>query len=141
MFLFEKLFVCFQRTIGITLVVLCEGEIAKVPPNLLHSMNILFDCVNIEEGIRPNVIDATVISGLMQALFVNIGQICISVQETSLNLFFHLVAKFSSESAFGLKLFVQLFADKKTIFQSFDSEVVEPKVPVTFLGKSAGVEH
>ena len=139
--LFEKFFVGFQRTIGIPFVVLCEGEIAKIPPDFLHSMNIFLDCVNIEEGIRPNVIDAAVISRLMQALFVNIGQICISVQEICLNLFFYLIAKFSSESAFGLKLFIQLFADEKTIFQSFDCEVVELKVSVAFLGKGAGVEH
>ena len=139
--LFEKFFVGFQRTIGISFVVLGKGEIAKVPPDFLHSMNILLDCVHIKEGIRPNVIDAGIISGLMKAFLVNVGQICISIQEAGLNLFFHLIAKFSSQSAFGLKLFIELFADKKTIFQCFDSEVVEPKVSVAFLGKSAGVEH
>ena len=77
----------------------------------------------------------------MQTFLVYVGYICISILETGLNSFFHLFTKFSSESAFRLELFIELFADKKTISQSFYCEVIEPKMSVAFLGKGAGIEH
>ena len=141
MFLLEQFFIGLERTIWVTLVVHGQCSIAEIPFNLFLSIQILLDRINIQKYVDALMVNARIISILMQALLVEIGQIRIGQLKLWLNPFLYLFTKLSSKSAFWFIFLVELFWNKETVSQSFHCEVVEKEVAIALFGHCTGIEH
>lgn len=65
----------FERTVGIAFVIFGDGEVAEIPLDRSISVEVFLDGLDVEEGIDADVIDAAIISRLMQTFHVEISQV------------------------------------------------------------------
>lgn len=58
------------------MVVLGDGEVAEVPLDGGVCVEVFFDCLDVEESVNADVVDAPVVSRLVQTFHVEISEVC-----------------------------------------------------------------
>lgn len=58
----EQFLIGFEGTLGITFIFLCKSKIAKIPSNVLLSMHVFLNSIDIEKSINTHMINAWIIS-------------------------------------------------------------------------------
>ena len=70
MLFLQQLFISLERAIRITLIVLRQCPIAQIPDRLFPGIHVLLDRIDVQKDVNPLVVNAGVVSILMQALLV-----------------------------------------------------------------------
>ena len=68
MFFSEEGLVGLEGAIRVSLVLFGEGEVAEIPLHGGVGVQVFFDGLHVEEDVNSYVVDAAVVSGLMQAV-------------------------------------------------------------------------
>jgi hypothetical protein len=74
-FFSEKMLVCKERSVVISFIVSGNVSIAKVPLGSFFDMHVFLDVRDVEEGVNTYMIDAVIVSRLMQAFLEEVVDI------------------------------------------------------------------
>ena len=137
----QKSLVCVKRAIRVSLVLLSQGKIAQIPLDVLVGVNIFLDSIDVQKSVNTNVVDASVVSGLLETLSVYVCQVCSGNSEPRGYSFLNLDAVVSFEGTFGHILVVECLINEEVISESPDCKMVELEVSIALLSDRAGVEE
>lgn len=111
----QKSFIGVEGAWGVSLIDLWKCEVAKIPFPGLISMHILFHSGWIEERINAYMINASIVSRLVQTLSKQIMKICSSHFEIWCYFLLNPVAARSSEGAVSPVIFKGLGGDEEVV--------------------------
>ena len=115
MLLLQKSFVGVQGTQRISVVDLGKGGIAKLPLSVFVSVHVFFDCRGVQKGVNADMVNARIISRLVQTLLKQVMNISATYSKIRCYFLLHAIAIWSPKRAMSFVVVKGFAGDEEII--------------------------